>query len=195
MELRPSRRSVSPKRPSRLSPRSPPSRSGTAVRRPDSVHGSTSTPLRTRRDRGVSVMLRRMTRRTEIPMIATIVPATITASRDARWPDRGGAPPGGVGGASCDAKRSAAGVVAHCSPSRPAAAIAMRFTPVIRARLFVRTTRGDPAPWPNTARSLGPGGAVYSRVDAKGTEAMHFHAHQPIINEIEARILTIRDSL
>lgn len=29
----------------------------------------------------------------------------------------------------------------------------------------------------------------------KGRTHMHFDAHQPVINDLEARILTIRDSL
>ena len=35
----------------------------------------------------------------------------------------------------------------------------------------------------------------YNQVPSDTMPAMHFDAHQPIIDDLEARILTIRDSL
>jgi hypothetical protein len=43
-----------------------------------------------------------------------------------------------------------------------------------------------------TARTLANGLSVGT---TSGDLGMHFDAHQPIINDLEARILTIRDSL
>ncbi len=46
-----------------------------------------------------------------------------------------------------------------------------------------------------TARSLSVGGNRDYNRRPGSSPAMHFESHQPIINDLEARILTIRDSL
>jgi hypothetical protein len=70
---------------------------------------------------------------------------------------------------------------------RPAAG--ERFHQNAAAALVSRRPRRKIAP----TRSPGPAGQTPGGPDT--LLAMHYEAHQPVINDIEARILTMRDSL